>query len=88
MIDMKQKSDAGKTWIYVLALAVIVILMMVFFGDSVNFSPKDSDDSTVSASDMKLNDLFNFNDDGMDSVEKNVLNALNKAKAASEGEGK
>ncbi len=37
---MKEKRGANKTWLYVIALVLIIVLLMVFFSSEINFSPK------------------------------------------------
>ena len=79
---MKQKRGLDKTWIYVIALAVLILLIMIVFRDkTIAFSPdkKTGDDIIESDStDVKANNFLGMDNLDISSEEQKVTDAFKK----------
>lgn len=85
---MKTKRGINKTWIYILALVVLILLVMFVFRDNVAFSPKDSADDVdeLDTNEVKTNNFLGF-DEEMDGQGLKMASVIRNAVAVAEAKG-
>ena len=74
---MRQRKRLDKTWLYVIALAVIILVLMIVFREEVGLSPEKDDDKNLDNSELGVS--FLELDKNIDSKEMNIIKKFGEA---------